>query len=299
MAISFIAHHDIELVRGPYGEKKSAKIPYTARCTANEQEPAVADAFVAHIPTTFDGMIVEGCTVTTLLAGHSYACEASYTPEYLQQNVGGGGSRETYRVPTGAWEYGFNFRAESPGIIKRSRERKAVYKTTGPFGFLPNDPGWGQEVGVEKQEDGNHKPMGIEIPIPPTKLTIEYSPALSVMTSTYIDKLDSLCGCINSTTFLGRAPQCVMLVGVSGRRRDQESWTLTLEFAHEATETNIFVPTTGVAGEGITVATKRGMDLLWYYTLPAVRNGFVVDMPIYGFVDRVYKLADLNQLDLP
>lgn len=202
----------------------------------------------------------------------------------LPQNVGSDQTQDTI-------EYAFNFQAPG-GHIFQSLSTVAAY-TDPALGFEVDPDNFGGAINVVF-DGGKYRVEGLNISPPNEVFKLAYRASNSVITGAYQSLVRSMCGKVNSTTFRGEPAGSLMLVRASGGRDTSGIWSIEFGFGNIENDTNIQI------GD-ITVTQKDGFDLLWAHygnRLNANANGLVIT-PRYVFVERVFKRADFNLLNLP
>lgn len=200
------------------------------------------------------------------------------------------GQSSANQPAAGTSAYRFNFQAPSAHIYQSlatiaSEEDPALL----PFG----PPNFGGAINVV-WDGGKQRVEGFNLQPPAEVFTIPYTDIPAVITPTYLNTVENLCGKVNLASFLGYDAGQIMLVRANGERIGG-LWNLEFGFAYIASKTLIPV------GDTIILPAKDGMDLLWVYYMPNKDDTAkeLVKQPACAIVERVFERADLNDLNLP
>lgn len=187
--------------------------------------------------------------------------------------------------------YSFNFTAPSAHLYQ-SLGTIAVFRDTAIFPTAA--PDFKGAINVVWDE-GKQRVEGQNIQAPAEVFTYSYSGTPAIITGAYLATVRGLCGKVHgntASTFQGVNPGETMLVRAVGARTGL-LWDLEFGFS--------YIPnTTGETYGDITGVAKQGHDLLWPYYVP-VKDGAAQELvrrPAAMYVDRVFRQADLNALNL-
>ena len=134
--------------------------------------------------------------------------------------------------------------------------------------------------------------QGVDIVVPASKFTIEYTQPKAVITVAYSQTLRDLTGTTNNDTFFGRAAGEVLFLGADYAQGIKSDPTCSFNFLELP---NI----TGLTLGDLTGIAKKGHEYLWIYFEeapdPAAGNR-PAKRPKYAYVERVYGEADFDAL---
>lgn len=186
-------------------------------------------------------------------------------------------------------EYKFNFQAPS-GLIKQSLETIAAY-TDPSLGFSVDKDNFGGAINVVN-DGGKYRVEGQQFSPPPESFVLSYRTGF--ISGAYQSLVRSMQGKVNSTLYRGEPAGSLMLVRTSGGRDTSGIWYIEFGWGNIENDTNIQV------GE-ISVPQKDGMDLLWtfYGNRPNATANGIAPTPQYVFIERIFKRANFNLLNLP
>lgn len=184
----------------------------------------------------------------------------------------------------------FEISFEVAGTVQRitqSRATVASYTRSGSF-----QRSFGGAIGV--RSDGEVE--GCDVLVPTTGYTVNYSfPSDQFTDGTYIRKIITAVGSVNSDTFQGLAAGEGLLTRVSGRRRADGGWDVAFTFAVSLNETGLTI------GE-ITGIAKKGWEYLWVYYSEDVRTAggvnYTTKLPVHAYVEQVYRASAYADLGL-
>lgn len=247
--------------------------------TGTNDESDVSD-FIATLPTTIGDF-----------AFSTYIAEEhpDIPNDYLLRVTWGTPQYTSSGQDENTTEYRFNFQAPG-GHIYQSLATILLY---GPGGS-PDVPYFDGAINVVDDE-GKQRVEGVNLSPPAEVFTLSYVANDSIITGSYQLIVEGLCGCVNSTSFRGRAAGSVMLVRASGGRDRSGKWSIEFGFGYIANSTSIPV------GDEMTIPSKDGFDYLWAYYGSTKDDDAksVVKRPAAAYVERIYPRADLNELNLP
>ena len=106
---------------------------------------------------------------------------------------------------------------------------------------------------------------GIDIPVEQSKITVMFRHPQGILNDAYIDRTNAIVGFPNSDRFLGRDPGEMLYKGGSFSETNTEG-SATYNFDRSPNRTNFVVG-------GITVAEKKGWDVLSFHYADYVFNG--------------------------
>lgn len=242
---------------------------------ANDENDVIN--FVATLPTSIGGL-----PFTDFSAEESEEIEGMY---HLTVNWAKSNNQTQNSV-----DYRFSFLAPSAHVYQ-SLETIATYRNTSVYPTAAVN--WGGAINVVN-DGGRNRVEGMQLATPAENFKLTYVTSNAVVNGAYQNLVNSLCGKVNSTTFRGYPAGSIMLVRAEGGRNSAGVWTLDFGFALSENATNIPVG-------AITVSAKDGWDLLWVYYVTSKDNtaNSSAKIPGAAYIERVYKRADLNLLNLP
>lgn len=226
----------------------------------------------------------------------------SYQTDHLGNGVWNVDAKYGRKEPKKAGEYTFSFDTTG-GTAHITQSFETVHR----YGVL--NPG--QDPAVQANEDGvpdfkgaigvnGDAVAGVDVPVPKFAWTEEHVFPKELLTADYLDVLFVLTGCTNQDEFYARLrtgvkkkfqPFEVTFHGASGSQRGADDASLSFKFTAEPNA----VVTTG----GITGIKKRGSDYVWYRYTPVESQSVLVQVPQYGYVERVLRLGKFALLGLP
>lgn len=174
-------------------------------------------------------------------------------------------------------------------------QRQRVYRSEETIHSIKagggNAPDFKRAIGVV---DGRIE--GVDIPQPQVSFSETVVKPKSFVTLSYIDTLTKMVGTTNNAEWRGFAANRVILVGVSGSIRDSQNYSIAYRFGLGEHETTVDI------GNGITLPTKNAWDVVWAITQKVEQTAggdkFTVDVPIYAYVERVFKRTAFSDLGL-
>lgn len=188
-------------------------------------------------------------------------------------------AKYSYRPPEATLRWGFN---TSGGSVRVTHSKNTTrYPGTGP-----NFQG-----AIAVQSGG--EPQGTDIVIPALKLTATYRWPKNTVTTTYVNALASLSGCVNSAAVDVYAAGELLFLGASGEITPGLPTEIVYEFAASANATGLTIG-------GISSIAKKGHEYLWVLweddeDTTAKR---LVKKPLCVYVERVYTEASFATLGI-
>jgi hypothetical protein len=261
------------------GDETSRTLHYFA--TGDEDEGAVIAAVWTAAPaTTTDGLKKRSVSSIEQKGLHPSALwyvDVQYGPLQSIQ----------YAPPeTGEFEFSFDIGTESQKIMF-AKSTVAIYPRNVGDNFTAL-------VGNKININSEGKVEGVDILFPTARRVISYFPANGVVTETYQKTLEDLVPSVNNATFKGRAAGELLLLGVSGRSRNNDDWQISFTFGVRKNETGLTI-------DGITGIAKDGWDYLWplHEIHPDVDAKKIVERATAYVVSRPYERKNFADLGLP
>lgn len=255
---------------GSTGATGRRQIPYLVRGDGTSDSPgeAMAEAYDA-APSELDGYPKTGATVESL-GGHTWQVVVEYTAPALAV-LGRPPANAPNRVV-------FSTRGGTMNV-KRSLETIAsVGRDDDP------PPSFGSLVNVT--DDGVD---GVDIVVPyHTKTITRYLESATVNLS-FENNIANLTGCVNDASFLGRDAGEVLFEGAESNPRDDGVTEVTYSFVIRANQEDIQV-------DDLDQFNQKGHEYVWFRVRQASTTSGVILRPAYGYVERMYPLADLSAL---
>jgi hypothetical protein len=183
-----------------------------------------------------------------------------------------------YKPPESAIRWGFD---TSGGSI-RVTHSKATQR------YPAAAPNYNGAIAIQ-----NGEPQGTDIVIPALKLNAHYRWPKNTVTTTYVNALASLSGCVNSAAFDVYAAGELLFLGASGEITPGLPTEITYQFAASANATGLTIGSlSGIA--------KKGHEFLWVLweddeDATAKR---LVKKPLAAYVERVYTEANFSALGI-
>lgn len=149
---------------------------------------------------------------------------------------------------------------------------------------------YGQAIDVGEDD----KVKGVDIPAPFFSFTETHAFRPSEYTPKYQAILAYFTGAINQKPFRGFQPGEVMFAGADGNRSGDDStsfWYITFEFIVKSNEENKDVG-------GVTVAEKRGWDIMWVKTNTEADSGYTKPGVKGVYINRPHTIKDFAQLGI-
>lgn len=195
-----------------------------------------------------------------------------YVTATYGQAKGGDGS-----IPVGSFRRSFD---TSGGTfhITVSKATRAKYASSGT---APDHKG---AIGVR-----NGEVEGTDIVIPALKITVSAKHPAATINAEQMKNIARNTGKTNSGAFLGFAAGEVLFLGATGTEGTDCETEVAYQFACSENLSNQII-------NGITVASKRGWDVLWTAFADDAdtdANGEMVVRPKYIYVERVYDEFDM------
>lgn len=267
--------------RFPYveGDDNARTLHYQA--FGSEDEAEVMDAVFAAAPAlTADGL--KKRTISTIEQKGLFP-----TPIWYVDVEYGRLKAFEYTPPeTGEFEYSFDIGTES----------NHIYFAKSTVNIYPRDPvaNYASLVGNKININTEGKVEGVDILFPTSRRVITIYPANAVITEAYQKQLEDMVPSVNNATFKGRAAGELLLMGVSGRARNNDDWQLTFTFGVRKNETGLTI-------DGIEDIAKDGWDLIWplhEYDADGTANRIVERAAAY-VISRPYERTDFSLLGIP
>jgi len=242
------------------------------------------------IPNSIFDKLPETDATIDELAGHIYSFEFSYTPPNFE------GPDVPPAREQGTLARRMNFQARSKTIYS-ALEPIGVYSADGDVTDQFQFTKW--RVNVNSEGVGNLKTLGLTVDPLPETTTLDYYAPNTVITATYLDTLESLCGSFNSETFQGRPQGSVQLVRVSLYERSPDDWEISLGLGYKAPIENLSI------SDDLTIPELRGSWIYWTRDREVEfdaggETGIIIDMePQLAVVQRVWDEDDFGALNLP
>jgi len=167
--------------------------------------------------------------------------------------------------------------------ITQSLETKGSYPAPGLV--APNFAG---AIGVTHEDV-----QGVDITVPVYNFGETHYIDDALVTDTYKGKLFSLTGKTNEDAFRNFAAGEVLFLGASGSKRGKDDWEISFKFAASPNVEDLEIGP-------ITVASKRGWELLWvrYADAEDAAAKVLVKQPVAAYVERVYEEGDFADLGI-
>lgn len=267
--------------RFPYmeGDETSRTLHFLAM--GDEDESLILDAVWATAPTTTaDGLKKRSISAIEEKGLHP-------TPVWYA-SVSYGALKTLQRDPpeTGEWEYSFDIGTESQHVYF-AKSTVAIYPRDG-------EADYSGLVGNKLNINAEGKVEGFDILFPTARRVITIFPANAVVTEAYQNQLEDMVPSVNNATFKGRAAGELLLMGVSGRARNNVDWQITFTFGVRKNETGLTI-------DGISGISKDGWDLLWplhEMTEDATAHKIVERAAAY-VVSRPFERTNFSLLGIP
>jgi len=167
--------------------------------------------------------------------------------------------------------------------ITQSLQTKGSYPAPG-FGA----PNFGGAIGVTHDDV-----EGVDITVPVYNFSETHYIDDALVTDAYKGTLFFLTGKTNQAAFRNFAVGEVLFLGASGTKRGKDDWEITFKFAASPNVTNLQIGP-------ITVASKRGWELLWvrYTDVEDSAAKMLVKQPVAAYVEQVYEEGDFSGLGI-
>lgn len=183
-----------------------------------------------------------------------------------------------YKPPEATLRWGFD---TTGGTIRVTHSKATTrYPSTGP--------NFNSAIQVQ-----NGEAQGADIVIPALKLTATYRWPKNTVTTTYVNSLAALSGCVNSGTFYGYAGGELLFLGASGEIVPNLPTEITYQFAASANATGLTIG-------AISGIAKKGHELLWvlFEDDEDTTAKRLTKKPLCAYVERVYTEASFGGLGI-
>lgn len=149
-------------------------------------------------------------------------------------------------------------------------------------------PDYGNRIEVH-----NGEVRGLDIVAPALRIEYTFTKHVSAVTTAYVKRLAEYTGSINSQPFKQFEAEELLFLGASGRRRDAQTFEITVSFEARATQNNL-----NIAGVSV---DKRGHDYVWvsYVTATDSNSQLQVEKPQGVYRQRIYPKKDFANLEIP
>lgn len=257
---------------GSTGATGRRQIPYLVRGdgTSVSASDAMAEA-IAAAPSSLGGFPLTGASVESL-GGHTWQVMVEYASPSLAGSArpaAGAANRVVFSTRGGTMN------------VKRSLETvDSVGRTDDP------PPSFGSLVNVT--DDGVE---GVDIVVPYHTKTITRYLESAMVDLTFEQTIADLTGCVNNNTFLGRAAGEVLFEGAESNPRDDGVTEVTYSFVIRKNQTDIQV-------DDLDQFDQKGHEYVWFRVRQANTTSGVILRPAYGYVERMYPLANLSDLGI-
>ncbi len=167
--------------------------------------------------------------------------------------------------------------------VTQSLETKDSYPAPG---FAA--PDFGGAIGVTHEDV-----EGVDVTVPVYNFSETHYIDDALVTDAYKGVLFLLTGRTNQSAFRNFAVGEVLFLGASGSKRGKEDWEITFKFAASPNVTNLQIGP-------ITVAAKRGWELLWirYTDVEDATAKMLVKQPVAAYVEKVYEDGNFSGLGI-
>lgn len=260
----------------------------------SDNENDVYAAAVSAAPVVFDGLVRQRIRATPL-GGLKYTVEVSYAP--IDQESAAGATPGSLSAPSDSTPLGprgggggtgggsLSFEV-SAGTFHITQSRQTISSTAAP-GFGPAG-NFEKAIGVTKDRVEGCDIFGgkLEFTVPATRPEVKLP---------YIRTLKGLVGTTNNAAWWGFAKGEVLYLGASGQCVPDVAvpkWNVSHKFAVGENEVNVDV------GNGIVVPAKGAWEYLWVDYAEKVIGGFVLQVPRWAFVEKVYRDGNFANLQI-
>lgn len=146
---------------------------------------------------------------------------------------------------------------------------------------------------LEQQRVAHEDVEGVDITAPVYNFSETHYIDDALVTDAYKGTLFLLTGKTNQAAFRNFAVGEVLFLGASGTKRGKDDWEITFKFAASPNVTNLQIGS-------ITVASKRGWELLWvrYTDVEDLTARMLVKQPVAAYVEQVYEEGDFSGLGI-
>ena len=160
-------------------------------------------------------------------------------------------------------------------------------QTMGRYGTDSSVPDFKGAIGVTKEGV-----EGVDIMVPTITWNERQLLPNSQVNQSYIKTLLNTTAKMNDAQFrIFASGEALFLGGTLAQSTERDGWEANFRWLGSPNDSNIAVG-------GITVAQKLGHDYLWIKYNENSSNGATVKIPKYAFVERVYKMASMDALNL-
>lgn len=248
-----------------------------------QDEAAVIAAVLAHAPVAIGSLLHKTVSLEEINSEDPSGGYYHATVEYTEPTPA---DKANNPENAGTVDYEFNFQAPSVQIYQSLATIDA--EVIGD-GTAPNFRGAINVV----NDGGKLRVEGFNLAPPPETFTLTFYDEHGNIDDTFKDKVESMVGKVNSTSFKGRPAGSLMLIRARGGGPFGILTTLELGFAYIENRDDIPV------GD-LTIGHKDGMDLLWaYYVDDADHDAkCLIKKPISAYVERIWYRADFNELGI-
>ncbi len=231
-----------------------------------EDEEAALRAVLAFVPKYQDFLYLSSVEIDERRAENIFAVNAIYSDDYTDEDT--------------AEEEEATVRYASGGGTKRvlnAVSQRVLYGT---------DPGAGTRICWNGKTGDDCEVRGVDVPSAAPRKSYMIYKKRSNLTTAYESKMESLTGCVNSTTFKGYAEGECMFLGMSYDGEDTSSSILpvTFDFMIQRNEDATTI-------EGYPIEKVEGFEFPW-----VLRDDNDVVICIYAA--QVNSKKDLNQLGI-
>ena len=278
--------HELENT-GTYDGKKAS---WQYLVFAADDKKDARDTVIATAPATYEGLFLDKVEVEETQIHPSDTDRNLHTVTVSYKEVGegedpGGGSAS----------YSFSFQATSAHVFL-AKEHLRRYGVDENGSLLPMDdpkiPPYNGAINVEQESGGNKKAKGINLPVPPTTNTWNFTANSDVVNDTYQRAVENIMGSVNKFEFQGRPPGSLRFVSCNGSITSTEGiWNITFGFSYEKNVENLAI------GD-ITGIKKNGHELLWAYyeNRNDTTSKNIITKPKAVYIERMFDEEDFNVL---
>lgn len=270
-----------EAYLGQRSSGKAAERPWIIKGASSDSDARTA--LLAAAPTTLGSMnrIDADCDVEEIdSAGGIYSGRVVYA------------TNEFAPKPPNTFHVSFDISGQT---VKIKRSLNTQFRA----GF------WGAHVAVNYggminvNQDGTVE--GLDIFVPTMNFQVEYTFDAADVTQEWINTVSTIVGNVNDATFLGYDAGELLLMRISGQRRDDGNYDITFGFAVSKNQYNL-----QLRGDSdnefteITIPEKRGWDYLWFSHIDHedTTNHVIRTLPRAAYVEQVYYDDDFDLLGI-
>lgn len=253
-------------------DSSSADLHYWVSGTA---DPTVAEAdALTEAPATYTNSIGQALVPTSVssdqIGNELHYCVVTYGPR-------------KYPEP-GDSDYSFDTGGGTQHITQ-SLETMQRVSIDGTGDSVPDFKG---AIGVQ-----GDNVEGVDITTPVYHFTETHQIAAASVTNAYKALLFAATGTTNDDTFRGYDAGEVLFLGAAGSQRDGAAWEITFRFAASP---NVTGKTVG----DLSGINKKGWEYLWvtYESIATTDPDFIVKVPLYAHVERVYEESEYDNLGI-